>query len=159
MNVFALHSALISIALISVTAAHGQDSTQVAAGKEVYSQHCTLCHGVDGKRGEGFQTPIWGQGSLIASKFGNVQAMIDYMQITAERRDYGAGRGEPIHQLGLPGAPVLHCDGQVGGAGGSRIATESLISTFRTLIQFQNTLLRFVGNSSRYAEFMGRSAR
>lgn len=81
MNVFALHSALISIALISVTAAHGQDSTQVAAGKEVYSQHCTLCHGVDGKRGEGFQTPIWGQGSLIASKFGNVQAMIDYMQI------------------------------------------------------------------------------
>ena len=81
MNVFALHSALISIALISVTAAHGQDSAQVAAGKEVYAQHCTLCHGVDGKRGEGFQTPIWGQGSLIASKFGNVQAMIDYMQI------------------------------------------------------------------------------
>ena len=28
-----------------------------------------------------FRTPIWGQGSLIASKFGNVQAMIDYMQI------------------------------------------------------------------------------
>ena len=81
MNVFALNSALISIALISMTAAYGQDSAQVAAGKEVYVQHCTLCHGVDGKRGEGFQTPIWGQGSLIASKFGNVQAMIDYMQI------------------------------------------------------------------------------
>ena len=61
--------------------AHAQDSAQIAKGKEIYAQFCTLCHGVDGKRGEGFQTPIWGEGSLIASKFGNAQAMIDYMQI------------------------------------------------------------------------------
>ena len=40
-----------------------------------------MCHGADGKRGEGFQTPIWGEGSFLASKFGNAQALIDYMQI------------------------------------------------------------------------------
>jgi mono/diheme cytochrome c family protein len=40
-----------------------------------------LCHGADGKRGEGFQTPIWGEGSFIAAKFGNAKNLIDYMQI------------------------------------------------------------------------------
>lgn len=69
------------IAFVGVISARAQDSTQVATGKEIYVQFCTRCHGSDGKRGEGFQTPIWGEGSLIASKFGNVQAMIDYMQI------------------------------------------------------------------------------
>jgi mono/diheme cytochrome c family protein len=69
------------LTFISATTALAQDSAQVAAGKEVYAQFCALCHGAEGKRGEGFQTPIWGEGSLIASKFGNVQAMIDYMQI------------------------------------------------------------------------------
>lgn len=65
----------------SMVPARAEDSAQVAMGQTVYEQFCTLCHGADGKRGEGFQTPIWGQGSLIASKFGNVQAMFDYMQI------------------------------------------------------------------------------
>ena len=78
---FALRTGLVLIALINTMSARAQDSAQVASGKEIYAQFCTLCHGVDGKRGEGFQTPIWGDGSLIASKFGNLQAMIDYMQI------------------------------------------------------------------------------
>ena len=72
---------LVVLSQLGAPSAVAQDSAQVAAGKEVYAQFCTLCHGPDGKRGEGFQTPIWGQGSLIAAKFGNVQAMIDYMQI------------------------------------------------------------------------------
>jgi mono/diheme cytochrome c family protein len=81
MRLLLLHAGLSLLALVTAPSARAQDSAQVAMGKEVYAQFCTLCHGVDGKRGEGFQTPIWGQGSLIASKFGNVQAMIDYMQI------------------------------------------------------------------------------
>ena len=69
------------LALISATPfAVAQDSAQVAKGKELYAEFCTLCHGADGKRGEGFQTPIWGEGAFI-SKFGNAQGLIDYMQL------------------------------------------------------------------------------
>ncbi|MCA3635123.1 MAG: cytochrome c [Methylobacterium sp.] len=56
-------------------------SKQVAEGKTLYAEACALCHGADGKRGEGFQTPIWGEGSLIATKFGTAQGLIDYMQL------------------------------------------------------------------------------
>lgn len=69
------------LALVAATPiATAQDSAQVAKGKELYAEFCTLCHGLDGKRGEGFQTPIWGEGALV-SKFGNAQGMIDYMQL------------------------------------------------------------------------------
>lgn len=81
MRLLSLKTSLGALALAAATPAFAQESAQVALGKEVYVQFCTLCHGLDGKRGEGFQTPIWGEGSLIASKFGNVQTMIDYMRI------------------------------------------------------------------------------
>jgi mono/diheme cytochrome c family protein len=58
-----------------------QESKQVAEGRGHYMETCQLCHGEDGKRGAGFQTPIWGQGTMIASKFGNAQSLIDYMQL------------------------------------------------------------------------------
>jgi mono/diheme cytochrome c family protein len=58
-----------------------QESKQVADGRGHYMETCQLCHGEDGKRGAGFQTPIWGQGTMIGSKFGNAQALIDYMQL------------------------------------------------------------------------------
>ena len=54
---------------------------QLERGKQVYAQFCTQCHGVDGKRGEGYQTPIWGEGSLLAAKFVNAQNLNEYMQI------------------------------------------------------------------------------
>lgn len=57
----------------------GSASPQVTKGGELFKEYCSLCHGEDGKRGAGFQTPIWGEGSLIASKFGNVQGLVDYM--------------------------------------------------------------------------------
>jgi mono/diheme cytochrome c family protein len=63
------------------SAVAAQESKQVAAGRGHYMETCQLCHGEDGKRGAGFQTPIWGEGALIASKFGNAQALIDYMQL------------------------------------------------------------------------------
>jgi mono/diheme cytochrome c family protein len=73
-------TALALIAYGSASRATGP-SRQVQEGKALYEQACKLCHGADGKRGEGFQTPIWGVGSLIASKFGNAQGLIDYMQL------------------------------------------------------------------------------
>ena len=77
---------IIALTAISVFAfgsvSRGADpSKQVQQGKALYQQACVLCHGADGKRGQGFQTPIWGEGSLIASKFGNAQGLIDYMQL------------------------------------------------------------------------------
>ena len=71
----------ILVSLIGVTAALAQDSQQVSQGKAVYAEFCTLCHGADGKRGEGFQSPIWGEGSFIATKFGSADKMIEYMQL------------------------------------------------------------------------------
>lgn len=80
MRSFSLKTGSVLVALTNATYALAQDSSQVATGKQIYAQLCTLCHGADGKRGEGFQTPIWGKGSLIATKFGNAKAMIEYMQ-------------------------------------------------------------------------------
>jgi mono/diheme cytochrome c family protein len=71
----------LAFALAAVPVAAAQDSAQVVKGKEHYTETCQLCHGVDGKRGEGFQTPIWGEGSFIASKFGNAGALLEYMQL------------------------------------------------------------------------------
>ncbi|MGL4440038.1 MAG: c-type cytochrome [Bosea sp. (in: a-proteobacteria)] len=58
-----------------------QESKQVTDGRGHYMETCQLCHGEDGKRGASFQTPIWGQGTMIGTKFGNAQALIDYMQL------------------------------------------------------------------------------
>jgi mono/diheme cytochrome c family protein len=80
MSAPSLKSTLLLIPFISATGAFAQDSEQVTQGKAVFAEFCTLCHGADGKRGEGFQTPIWGEGSFIATKFGNANTMIEYMQ-------------------------------------------------------------------------------
>lgn len=58
----------------------GQESAQVAQGRAHYAEFCQLCHGADGQRGEGYQTPIWGPGTQIA-KFGNAHGLLDYMQL------------------------------------------------------------------------------
>ena len=76
-----LKAALILVALLSASGAYAQDSAQVKEGKAIYAEFCTLCHGADGKRGEGFQTPIWGKGSFIATKFGNAKTLTEYMQV------------------------------------------------------------------------------
>jgi mono/diheme cytochrome c family protein len=76
-------TALVLLAASAALPVHlsAQDHPQLSRGKEVYAQFCTQCHGVDGKRGEGYQTPIWGEGSLLAAKFENAGNLIEYMQI------------------------------------------------------------------------------
>jgi mono/diheme cytochrome c family protein len=80
-----VYPAAVLVLLAASAALAGQSSAQehpqLSRGKEVYAQFCTQCHGVDGKRGEGYQTPIWGEGSIIAAKFENAQNLIEYMQI------------------------------------------------------------------------------
>lgn len=82
----ALVAALTVVVLFSMPAS-AQDSAQVAAGRALYAEHCALCHGADGKRGQGFQTPIWGQGTMIGSKFGNAQGLFEYMQLLMPFQD------------------------------------------------------------------------
>ncbi|RXT45594.1 hypothetical protein B6S44_27335 [Bosea sp. Tri-44] len=72
--------ALLAAALGVSSYAAAQESPQVAQGKALYGEFCTICHGADGKRGEGFQTPIWGPGTLIA-KFGTAQGLFEYHQM------------------------------------------------------------------------------
>ena len=67
-------------ATILLSPAAAQDSPQIAQGKALYGQFCTQCHGADGQRGEGFQTPIWGPGTQIA-KFETAQALFEYHQL------------------------------------------------------------------------------
>jgi mono/diheme cytochrome c family protein len=70
----------IAVAMACLSPAAAQESPQIAQGKTLYGQFCTQCHGADGKRGEGYQTPIWGPGSLIA-KFENAQGLFEYHQM------------------------------------------------------------------------------
>jgi mono/diheme cytochrome c family protein len=87
MRLHLLYAAIGGIAAVALgapslkRAVAAQESKQVAEGRGHYMETCQLCHGEDGKRGAGFQTPIWGEGTMIASKFKNVQELIDYMQL------------------------------------------------------------------------------
>jgi mono/diheme cytochrome c family protein len=64
--------------LVSATAAFAEESNQVARGGTLYKEYCSLCHGADGQRGEGFQTPIWGAKAQI-KKFEHALGLFEYM--------------------------------------------------------------------------------
>jgi mono/diheme cytochrome c family protein len=72
-------AALVTFA-ISSAYAQAPRSAQVEQGAALYAEHCALCHGADGQRGQGFQTPIWGRGTQIA-KFANGQGLFEYNQL------------------------------------------------------------------------------
>ena len=55
-------------------------SPQIAEGARLYAEHCALCHGADGRRGEGFQTPIWGERTQIR-KFNTAFGLFEYNQM------------------------------------------------------------------------------
>lgn len=73
--------ALGGLALIA-TAAIGQPSPspQVAEGQRLYAENCAMCHGEDGRRGAGFQTPIWGERTQI-TKFSTALGLFEYNQM------------------------------------------------------------------------------
>jgi mono/diheme cytochrome c family protein len=76
---FALSALALAAATVAVLA-QPAPSAQVAQGEALFAEHCALCHGADGKRGAGFQTPIWGPGTQIA-KFANAQGLFEYNQM------------------------------------------------------------------------------
>lgn len=69
---------LVAASLQSARANEGP--AQISRGAALYADNCANCHGADGKRGEGFQTPIWGPGTQI-SKFANAQGLFEYLQV------------------------------------------------------------------------------
>ncbi len=70
--------AAFAVACLPLTASAG-DSPQVIRGAAIYRETCQLCHGADGQRGEGTQTPIWGAGAQLR-KFEHGQGLFEYMQ-------------------------------------------------------------------------------
>lgn len=71
---------LVAISAFAAGRASAADSEQVSRGSMLYANHCARCHGSDGQRGEGYQTPIWGPGTQIV-KFGHAQGLFEYMQM------------------------------------------------------------------------------
>lgn len=71
---------LLSLAASFAAPALAQESAQVAQGRAHYVEFCQMCHGADGQKGDGYQTPIWGQGAQIA-KFANAAGLLEYMQL------------------------------------------------------------------------------
>lgn len=74
---------VLSTCLVALSAAAlANDSAQVLKGATLYKEFCQLCHGVDGQKGEGFQTPIWGPQAKIGAKFEKAEGLFEYMQLT-----------------------------------------------------------------------------
>jgi mono/diheme cytochrome c family protein len=72
--------ALAALAFIASATGQPAVSPQVAEGQRLYAENCAVCHGDDGRRGAGFQTPIWGERTQIA-KFNNALGLFEYNQM------------------------------------------------------------------------------
>jgi len=53
---------------------------QFKKGEELYKEHCALCHGADGRKGQGYDTPIWGPGTQI-QKYATSKGLFEYIQL------------------------------------------------------------------------------
>lgn len=75
-----LPAALALAALAVNLPAHAQQSAQVREGARLFAEACAVCHGEDGRRGAGYQTPIWGQGAQIR-RFETALGLFEYNQM------------------------------------------------------------------------------
>ena len=55
-------------------------SAQVQTGAKLFQQHCSLCHGAEGRNATVFPRPIWGPGHDIG-KFNNSKGLFEYLQM------------------------------------------------------------------------------
>lgn len=76
-----LRAALLGGSLLAGASSAFAQSAQAAEGAALYKTHCTLCHGANGRGGQGFAQPIWGAGNDL-KKFNTVQGLIEYIQLT-----------------------------------------------------------------------------
>ena len=78
---FKLSWALVLGALIpSLAQAQAVSKSQFERGAQLYEQNCALCHGAEGRGGQGFAGPIWGAGHDI-TKFGSARGLFEYVQL------------------------------------------------------------------------------
>jgi len=82
-----MHPVVLTVAILAAlglgaVAATGQPapSPQIAEGPRLYAENCAACHGEDGRRGSGFQTPIWGERTQIR-KFETALGLFEYNQM------------------------------------------------------------------------------
>ena len=70
----------VAAAVAQTPKAPARAAVQVEQGASLYRQHCVLCHGAEGRGGQGFPRPIWGAGHDLA-KFGTARGLLEYMQL------------------------------------------------------------------------------
>jgi cytochrome c len=73
-------AAALGLALAASLPVHAQQSAQVREGARLYAETCAVCHGQDGRRGAGYQTPIWGEGAQIR-RFETAMGLFEYNQM------------------------------------------------------------------------------
>lgn len=71
--------ALLIALIFAVGTACQATAAEFEKGQELYSSYCAECHGADGKAGQGYGTPIWGEGTLI-KKFATAKGLFEYLQ-------------------------------------------------------------------------------
>ncbi len=77
---------LFAAMMLGATYTSGARADQFVKGEALYQEHCSLCHGKDGRGGVGFKTPLWGQQTQI-KKFDNAMAMFEYNQLLMPFQD------------------------------------------------------------------------
>lgn len=70
----------LAAALLLAAPAAFADSAQVAEGARLYAETCAICHGAEGRGGQGYPNPIWGDGAQIR-KFSHAQGLFEYNQM------------------------------------------------------------------------------
>lgn len=71
---------LVGAALSTGGLARANDSEQFRRGEALFKEFCVMCHGENGRGGQGYANPIWGAGAQI-KKFKNAQGLFEYHQL------------------------------------------------------------------------------